>query len=110
MSEHTATTPAADHGHEHGHQGPSYYLIFAALVVLTVITVAVSYVEMSPAMGLIVAMAIASLKATLVALFFMHLKFEIKPIYIVVGVPLVLTAILVLALLPDIGFHANPLP
>ncbi|HTL54006.1 MAG TPA: cytochrome C oxidase subunit IV family protein [Planctomycetota bacterium] len=117
MSDSTTNPPAAQasegHGgepaHAHAHQGPSYYLIFAALVVLTGITVGVSYVPgLSPEWALIVAMAIASLKATMVALFFMHLKFEIKPIYLVVGVPVVLTLILIVALMPDIGYHENP--
>ena len=114
MSDHSqphADAPAGGHDdHAHAHEGPSYYLIFGALVVLTIITVGVSYVPgMSPAVALIVAMAIASLKATLVALFFMHLKFEIKPIYIVVGVPVVLTIIMIIALIPDIGGHEPPL-
>lgn len=117
MSDSHATPPAAHdaaagHGapaHEHAHQGPSYYLIFAALVVLTAVTVGVSYITgLSSEAALIIAMAIASLKATLVALFFMHLKFEIKPIYIVVGVPVVLTIILIIALMPDIAYHQNP--
>jgi cytochrome c oxidase subunit 4 len=85
------------------HHGPSYLTIFLALVVLTAATVGVYYVDLGQPAGVIVAMAIASCKATLVALYFMHLRFEVRPLYIVVGVPLVLTAILILALVPDIG-------
>jgi len=50
----------------------------------------------------LIGMALA--KALLIAAYFMHLKFEIRPIYIVVGVPLFLTVLLIVALLPDIGF------
>ncbi len=81
-----------------------YVNIFGALMVLTAATVGVYYINLGHAGGIIVAMAIASCKATLVALYFMHLKFEIRSIYIVVGVPLVLTVLLIVALLPDIGY------
>ncbi|MCA9810400.1 MAG: cytochrome C oxidase subunit IV family protein [Candidatus Dadabacteria bacterium] len=53
----------------------TYFIIWAALMVLTVITVYVSYVDFGT-MNVVIAMAVASLKAALVALFFMHLKFE----------------------------------
>ena len=85
---------------------PLYYKIFGVLMALTLITVAVSKIpgmEHHHAAGIIIAMAIASVKATLVALFFMHLKFEVKSIYIIVGVPLLLTAILIMGLMPDIA-------
>jgi len=47
--------------------------IFAALIVLTVATVAVSYVDLGSA-NTFVAILVATLKASLVATFFMHLK------------------------------------
>ena len=47
----------------------------AALMVLTVITVASSRVDLG-AWNVVVALAIACTKAALVALFFMHLKYE----------------------------------
>jgi cytochrome c oxidase subunit IV len=51
----------------------SYYVVFAALLVLTATTVGVTYVEMGR-FNLIVAMAIAVTKAVLVVLFFMHVR------------------------------------
>ena len=50
-----------------------YLNVFFALAILTVITVAVSYIELSPAEGIMLALAIASVKASLVAGYFMHL-------------------------------------
>jgi len=88
----------------HAHQGPSYLTIFLALMVLTAVTVGLFYINLGHVGGIVAAMAIASCKATLVALYFMHLKFEVRSIYIVVGVPVSLAIILVLALMPDIGF------
>lgn len=51
-----------------------YYTIFAALMVLTFITVWVSSLDLGP-MNTVVALAIAGIKATLVVLFFMHVKY-----------------------------------
>ena len=50
-----------------------YIAVFAALLVLTVITVAVASLDLSDASTVLVAVSIATLKATLVAMFFMHL-------------------------------------
>ncbi|CAF0689627.1 cytochrome C oxidase subunit IV family protein [Candidatus Methylacidithermus pantelleriae] len=55
--------------------------VFVALLVLTVITVAVSYIPLGTRGNITVALAIAILKASLVALFFMHLIAEEKTIY-----------------------------
>ena len=52
---------------------PLYVAVFAALIVLTGVTVAVSYVDLGPA-SVVVALAIACAKALLVLLFFMHLR------------------------------------
>ena len=56
--------------------------IGAILIVFTVITVALSYVELpSHSWNLIVGMIVATFKAALVALVFMHLNHESKLIY-----------------------------
>ena len=54
-----------------------YYTIFLALMVCTAITVGVAFVDLGP-MNAVVAMTIAVLKATLVVLFFMHVKYSPK--------------------------------
>ena len=53
-----------------------YVYVFIALGVLTVVTVAVSYLDVSFYPALIIALIIASVKASLVALYFMHLISE----------------------------------
>src|SRR5687767_10075687 len=59
-----------------------YWLIFGALIIGTVITVAVNFVHFdSMAMTVGVALFIASIKAFLVAGYFMHLLSERKMIY-----------------------------
>jgi cytochrome c oxidase subunit 4 len=72
-----------------------YLVVFGALLVLTVMTIAVSYLRLSEAPAVAVAVAIAAAKAALVAMFFMHLKGE-RPM---VFWPLGLTAFLFVALL-----------
>ena len=51
-----------------------YLLIFGALLALTALTVQVAYVDLG-FMNTIVALGIASFKATLVVLYFMHLRY-----------------------------------
>lgn len=67
----------------------TYYAVFGALMVLTIITVAVSYVHLPVAAAITVALIVATIKASLVAMYFMHLLHEEKVIYWV----LVLTVI-----------------
>ena len=55
----------------------TYYLVFLTLMVCTGITVAVAFVDLGP-MNVVVAMTIAVLKATLVVLFFMHVKYSTR--------------------------------
>ena len=50
-------------------------VVFAVLMVLTAITVSVSYFDFG-ALNLFVAMSVATVKAALVALYFMHLRYD----------------------------------
>ena len=56
-----------------------YIIVWAALIVLTGITVGVSRVDMKH-VAILAAMMIAAFKGTLVILYFMHIRFE-KPLY-----------------------------
>ena len=75
-----------------------YLAVFGALMVLTVVTVAVSYLQMATTPTVLVALAIATAKAALVAMFFMHLKGERPMVYW----PLALTAFLFVGLLASL--------
>ena len=70
-------TTAHDDGAVHVHISsvPFYVGIFGALIVLTVATVAVSYFDFGSA-NIVIAMLIATMKASLVAAFFMHLRYD----------------------------------
>ena len=82
-----------------------YWKIAAALAVLTVVTVLASYMkDVGVAIGVVIALAIATTKGSLVAGYFMHLIDERKGIY----ATLALTAFffIVLMLIPILG-HNN---
>ena len=53
-----------------------YMTIFAALAVLTIITVAASYLDLSTGEAILLALTIASVKGSLVAGYYMHLISE----------------------------------
>ena len=62
---------------DHGSDLKTYLTIFGALMVLTAVTVGVAYAELGALAGPI-ALLIAAVKATLVILYFMHVKYETK--------------------------------
>ena len=53
-----------------------YMTVFAALAVLTIVTVAASYLDLSTGEAILLALTIASIKGSLVAGYFMHLISE----------------------------------
>ncbi len=57
-----------------------YVMVFVALAVLTIVTVAISYLHLSTALAISVALVVATVKAGLVAGYFMHLISEKKVI------------------------------
>jgi cytochrome c oxidase subunit 4 len=67
----------------------TYFMIFGALMVLTIITVGVSYVHLPVAAAVAVALIVATIKGSLVALYFMHLLHERKVIYWVLTLTLI---------------------
>ncbi len=73
----------------------TYILVFVALAALTLITVAVSYLDLKIGAAVIVALLIATLKGSLVAGFFMHLISERKLIYCVLLVTLAFFVVLI---------------
>jgi cytochrome c oxidase subunit IV len=72
-----------------------YITVFVALMVLTIITVAISRLHLPVHVAVSIALLVATIKGTLVACYFMHLISEKKLIYAV----LLLTAVFFVALL-----------
>jgi cytochrome c oxidase subunit 4 len=63
----------------------TYIMVFVALLIGTVLTVAVSYVNLGHGFNILVALLIACVKAALVAGFFMHLISEKTAIYAILA-------------------------
>lgn len=84
-----------DHAVDIDHHVRVYITVFVALMVLTIVTVAISYLHLSIPLAVTVALLVATVKGSLVACYFMHLISERKLIYAV----LVLTVVFFVALL-----------
>jgi cytochrome c oxidase subunit 4 len=61
-----------------------YMLVFGTLLVFTAITVGAAFVDLGP-LNPVIALAIASFKAVVVILFFMHVKYQSKLIKVTVA-------------------------
>ena len=92
----------------HAHQGPSYMSIFWWLAVLTAAEIGVTFTHLAPVpMGaLLIGMAVA--KACLVALYFMHLKFEKTALSLIALTPMVICVFLAIMLFPDATWSWRP--
>ena len=64
-------------------EAKTYTLTLVVLLILTAITVGASYIQFG-SMNVVIALTIATIKATLVALFFMHLRHD-KPVNAVIA-------------------------
>ncbi len=78
------------HGHDDSPEGIKreirrYLIVFAALAVLTIVTVAISRLQLPSWQAIALALAVATVKGSLVAAFFMHLVSERKLIYAVLA-------------------------
>ena len=85
----------SDHAAEIDKHVRTYITVFVALMVLTIVTVAISRFHLPVHMAVTVALIVATIKGSLVACYFMHLISEKKLIYAVLGV----TALFFVALL-----------
>ena len=82
---------------EHVMSSKLYYAIWIALLCLTVITAAVSFVDLGP-LNTVVALVIATVKALLVVLFLMHVKYTSERLTKIVIVSAMFWLFLLLAL------------
>ena len=89
---------------EHAHPGAKEYLAIAViLTVITAVEVAVFYIPaMHPAL-VPVLLTLSALKFTLVAMFYMHLKFDSRLFSWLFAVPLTIAALVILALMRLFG-------
>jgi cytochrome c oxidase subunit 4 len=84
------------------HKEPNYMGVFWWLLGLTILELGVIYMPISKTAIAILLVALAVSKAALVALYFMHLKFERVTLGWIALSPFILCLFLILMLLPDI--------
>ena len=80
---------------EHVSRLATYWIIFVTLIVLTLLTVGVSFLPLSEDAHTTVGLVIATGKALLVVLFFMHLLHSPRLTWLVAGAGLFWLAILI---------------
>ncbi len=87
------------------HSRPNYVAIWIWLLGLTVFGVTLSFIFGTHPVLALVFFAVAITKALLVALNYMHLKFEPRLIYAIAIVPVLFALVLTVALFPDFVFQ-----
>ncbi len=103
MSDAPHTEHAEAHG-EHAHPGAREYLVIAIiLTVITAVEVAVYYVPSMRPVLVPVLLTLSAVKFTLVALFYMHLKFDHRLFTWLFGIGIVLATAVILALMKLFG-------
>ena len=84
------------------HAHPNYLRIFWILLVLTIVEVGITFLHLPKMLLASLLIILAVWKAALVAMHFMHLKFEKTTLAVVAITPFILCVFLILMLLPDI--------
>lgn len=84
------------------HTPPPYVRIWYWLLGLALASVGVSALPLPPPVAVGLIFIAAAVKAWLVVVYYMHLKFERWPVYTLIAVPLLLCGVLVLVLIPEL--------
>jgi len=98
------------------HHGPTlriYLVIFGALCVFTLVSFLVNAIlGIGSHAGMAIIMAVAVCKATLVGMFFMHLKYEWMKLYFLIVPVAILGVMMMIVLMPDgvAGWPNEPVP
>jgi caa(3)-type oxidase subunit IV len=101
MSDHEMSPPA----HTEAHQGPrfqAYIYVFLALCVLTATSFLANLLLGQGHASLWIILAVSVIKATLVAMIFMHLKSDWSKVYCIIIPVCVMGVMMMIVLLPDI--------
>ncbi|MBI3322012.1 MAG: cytochrome C oxidase subunit IV family protein [Candidatus Omnitrophica bacterium] len=86
----------------------TYVAIYGWLIGLTILEVRVVLAGWPQGAIVTLLISTALAKALLIALYFMHLKFDRPVVWLLPGIPVVLGIVFVLALFPDVVWHLAP--
>lgn len=95
----TDETLASEAASEAEHEEPRYMVVWGALALLTLVEIGVAFLGLSRSLTILALIGLAIWKAMLVALYYMHLRFEPRMLRVVAAAPLLPAAILVLLVL-----------
>lgn len=97
-----------DHGGHHVHAVSPLVLVgvFALLMILTIVTVAVTKVDFGYQVNLVIALAIAVVKAFFVVAYFMHLRYDSLFYTAIVGICIVFIGVFIITTMLDTGEYA----
>jgi cytochrome c oxidase subunit 4 len=93
---------------QQAHAEPNYIAVFVWLAVLTAVEVGVVYLPLTKFAQAVILVVLAFTKAALVALYFMHLKFERRTMLLVAVTPVILCVFLMFMLIPERVIRSNP--
>ena len=88
------------------HKHPNYMAIFWILAILTVVEIGVVFLPFGKIVNGTLLCGLAVGKAALVAMYFMHLKFETRTLGLIAITPLAIATLLVFVIMPD-AFYVN---
>ncbi len=94
---------AIPHGAAAEHVEPNYVFIWIYLGILTVLELMVAYAPIPKAAMVGALIGLAWVKAVLVAMYFMHLRFERRTLALIACVPVMLIVFLTFMLVPDLS-------
>lgn len=95
---------------QRAHAEPNYMAVFYWLAALTAIEVGVTFLPLTKFAQGAILVVLAFTKAALVALYFMHLKFERRTMLVVAATPVILCVFLMFMLVPDRVIRPSPDP
>jgi len=87
------------------HESPNYMAIFYWLFGLTVAELAVAYMPIPKPLMVAGLVSLAIAKAALVAMYFMHLKFEVRTLSLIALTPPILLVMFLIITYPDTAFR-----
>ena len=87
--------------HAEEHKAPNYMLIWLYLFILTVVEVGVAFLPIAKVLIVLSLLVMAFWKALLVALYYMHMKWEPNRLRLVALAPLPAVAIMIVVILME---------
>lgn len=104
---HTEEKIDSTHAAHHIVSPMTYAIVLSILMVLTIATVRVAYVNFPGLWNLVIALGLATIKGTIVTMWFMHVKYSGKLVKIVILTSLMFLIVMIFGTLMDVWTRDN---